>query len=34
MSYGIEPKRLKRIVDYYAPYNHGEEMKFMHYLKG
>jgi hypothetical protein len=34
MSYNIESRRLKRLIEFYAPFNKGEELKFMHYLKG
>jgi hypothetical protein len=34
MSYGIESKKLKRLVDYYSPYNNGEEIKYLTLLNG
>lgn len=34
MSYGIESKKLKRLVDFYSPFNCGEELKFLTLFKG
>jgi hypothetical protein len=34
MSFGIEPKKLKSLVDLYYPNNHGEELRYMIHLKG
>ncbi len=34
MSFSIEPKTLKKLVDFYHPNNKGEEMKYILFLKG
>lgn len=34
MSFGIEAKRLKTLIDFYHPENCGQELKYMVYLKG
>jgi hypothetical protein len=34
MSFGIEPKKLKSLIDLYYPHNHGEELRYMIHLKG
>lgn len=34
MSFGIEAKKLKTLIDFYHPDNCGQELKYMVYLKG
>ena len=34
MSFGIEAKRLKTLIDFYHPENCGQELKYMVYRKG
>jgi hypothetical protein len=34
MSFGIEAKKLKTLIELYYPFNHGEELKYMIHLKG
>jgi hypothetical protein len=34
MSFGIEAKKLKTIIDLYHPENSGQELKYMIQLKG
>ncbi len=34
MSFGIDAKKLKTLVDLYHPENNGQELKYMIHLKG
>lgn len=34
MSFGIEAKKLKTLIDFYHPDNCGQELKYMVFLKG
>ena len=34
MSFGIDTRKLKKLVDLYRPNNHAEEMKYLMLLKG
>lgn len=34
MSFGIEAKKLKTLIDFYHPENSGQELKYMVHLKG
>lgn len=34
MAYSVSSKKLKQLVDYYSPHNHGEELQCMSALKG
>lgn len=34
MSFGIDTRKLKKLIDLYRPANHAEEMKYLLILKG
>ena len=34
MSFGIDNRKLKKLIDLYRPGNHAEEMKYLVVLKG
>lgn len=34
MSFGIDNRKLKKLIDLYRPHNHAEEMKYLVVLKG
>ena len=34
MSFGIDTRKLKKLIDLYSPNNHAEEMKYLLILKG